>query len=95
MRSPREFENPLCAQVDGDIWFPEKGNDAKDAKAICARCSHRTECAEWGIRHEAHGIWGGLNGRDRQLIRRKLNIILDQPSVEEWLGNAQPRKSLE
>lgn len=95
MRTPRDFENPLCASVGGDLWFPEKGNSFPETRAICARCSHLTDCAEWGIKYEAHGIWGGLNGRERQRIRSQRNIILEQPSVEEWLGNAQPRKSLE
>ena len=95
MRSPREFENPLCAQVGGDIWFPEKGDNCQEAKAICNGCSHRTECAEWGIKHELHGIWGGLSGNERRLIRRKKNIVLETPSIEEWLGNAQARPSLE
>ena len=95
MRSPREFENPLCAQVDGDVWFPEKGGNIVAAQSICHKCPHRTECAEWGIKHESHGIWGGLSANDRRLIRRKKNIVLEVPSIEEWLGNAQPRKSLE
>ena len=95
MRSPREFENPLCAQVDGELWFPDKGGNVDAAKSICNQCSHKTECAEWGIKHERHGIWGGLSGNDRRTIRRKRNIIVDIPSIEEWLGNAQSRQSLE
>ena len=89
MRPPRDFENPLCAQVDGELWFPDKGGDVTPAKKICFQCIHKTECAEWGIKHELHGIWGGLSGRDRRLIRRKKNISLEQPSVEEWLGDAK------
>lgn len=89
MRSPREFDNPLCAQVDGELWFPDKGGDTRPAKKICDQCIHKTECAEWGIKHELIGVWGGLSGFERRLIRRKYNIILEQPTVEEWLGNAQ------
>lgn len=89
MRTPREFENPLCAQVDGDAWFPEKGDNIVAAQKICFKCPHRTECAEWGIKHESFGIWGGLSANDRRKIRRKRNIPLEALRIEEWLGNAQ------
>jgi WhiB family redox-sensing transcriptional regulator len=89
MRPPREFENPLCAQVDGELWFPDKGGDTTPAKKICNQCIHITECAEWGIKHEAFGIWGGIASRERQHIRKKLNILLEQPRVEDWLGNVK------
>jgi WhiB family redox-sensing transcriptional regulator len=89
MKPPREFENPLCAQVDGELWFPDKGGNTDAAKAICFQCSHVAECAEWGIKHELHGIWGGLSGNERREIRRRHNILLEQPTIEEWLGNAQ------
>ena len=82
MREPREYENPLCAQVGGDFWFPEKEKglvspaDVQFAKAICKTCTHRTECAEWGIRKEQHGIWGGLAPRERLALRRHRKINL-------------------
>ena len=89
MRSPREFENPLCAQVDGELWFPEKGGSSVAAKKICSQCSHITECAEWGIKHEAFGIWGGLSVRDRDRIRKKRNITIEHLDWEDWLLNAK------
>jgi WhiB family redox-sensing transcriptional regulator len=81
MREPRQYEAPLCAQTgSGDSWFPEPGQglffDTTYARSICGRCIHQTECAEWGIRYEKFGIWGGLTERDRKVIRRKQNIIL-------------------
>ena len=80
MREPRQYEAPLCAQVDGDLWFPEKGEGnprgLRLAKQLCGQCKHKIECAEWGIQHERIGIWGGLTARERELIRRKRNIRL-------------------
>jgi hypothetical protein len=37
MRVPSQFENPLCSEVDTELFFPEKGaNDqAFNAKKIC------------------------------------------------------------
>jgi hypothetical protein len=65
MREPRFYENPACASVGGDFWFPEKHT-----------CPHKAECAEWGIYNEVHGVWGGLTQQDRIPIQRKLNIII-------------------
>jgi len=84
MREPREYEAPLCAEVGGDYWFPEKGgHDTNNLMAvrICGQCRHRLECAEWGIHKERHGIWGGLNAKDRKQIRRKRNIILPEERI--------------
>jgi WhiB family redox-sensing transcriptional regulator len=89
MRPPREFENPLCAQVDGELWFPEKGDNSTVAKTICGNCIHITECAEWGIKHEVFGIWGATTDRQRRRIRRERNILLEPLKVEDWLGNAK------
>jgi hypothetical protein len=81
MREPRDYEAPLCAQTgNGDAWFPEKGRgvDAEVvyAKSICNNCIHKAECAEWGIKFERFGIWGGLSAYDRKQIRKKRNIVL-------------------
>jgi hypothetical protein len=84
MREPRFYESPLCAEVSGDFWFPDTKTDVnavKDsaaAKSICNRCSHKTECAEWGIRKEYYGIWGGLTLRERQVIRSQKGIRIHQ-----------------
>jgi WhiB family redox-sensing transcriptional regulator len=79
MREPREYEAPLCAQVDGDLWFPDHGGSApgiQRAKKICSQCIHQLECAEWGINYERHGIWGGLAPKQREAIRAKRRIRL-------------------
>jgi WhiB family redox-sensing transcriptional regulator len=46
------------------------------AISICKGCPHRTECAEWGIKKERFGIWGGLSERQRRLLRQQKNITL-------------------
>jgi len=80
MREPRFYENPSCAQVGGDFWFPEKADGSMNtvemamAKSICNSCPHKAECAEWGIKNESFGIWGGLTETDRRPIRRARNI---------------------
>lgn len=91
MRQPREYENPSCASVGGDFWFPEKANskgavrtlsgtsfEVQMAKAICKSCIHKLECAEWGLKREYFGIWGGLTEGERRPIRRSLNIKVEE-----------------
>ena len=36
------------------------------AKAVCATCRHRAECAEWAARHGEVGVWGGTTEDDRR-----------------------------
>jgi hypothetical protein len=53
-------------------FYPERGEVPKDARAACALCQARAECASWAVRTtQAHGVWGGLGTADRhKLIRR-------------------------
>jgi len=84
VRDPGLYENPACASVGGDFWFPERASDSVDiavAKSICGRCPHREECAEWGINKERFGIWGGLSENIRTRIRRERNITIKEPHV--------------
>lgn len=80
MRDPRKYERPLCAEVGTESFFPEdidgegRFTVSRQAKDICRRCTHITECAEWGIHNERHGIWGGLTALERKRIRSKLGI---------------------
>ena len=86
MREPRDYEAPACAEIGGDFWFPEKGNGSNTtemlfAKSICKTCPHQSECAEWGILNEVHGIWGGLVVKERYKIRRQRGIRLREEDV--------------
>ena len=64
-------EKALCAQVDGDLFFPEKGESARPAKSICRRCPVIAECLAFALAtNEREGIWGGLSARERAELRR-------------------------
>lgn len=61
----------LCAQVDPEIFFPEKGGGTHDAKRVCAGCPVIRECGEYALKHnERFGVWGGLSERARRKIAR-------------------------
>jgi WhiB family redox-sensing transcriptional regulator len=60
----------LCAQVDPEIFFPEKGASTLDAKRVCAGCPVRAQCLAAALeRGERFGVWGGLAERERRVMR--------------------------
>jgi WhiB family redox-sensing transcriptional regulator len=60
-------DSALCAQVDPDAFFPEKGGSTRAAKEICTRCRVRIECLRFAIANdERFGVWGGLSDRERR-----------------------------
>ena len=68
----------VCAQVDLDLHFPEKGrtDQVRIAKAICAECPVREECLEFALDFEdrtygSYGVFGGKTARERDEIRRQ------------------------
>jgi WhiB family transcriptional regulator, redox-sensing transcriptional regulator len=61
-----------CAQVDPELFFPEKGGSGQEAKRICRDCPVRQQCLEDAMdRNEPFGIWGGLSERERRALRRR------------------------
>ncbi len=66
------FDRGLCAQVDGETFFPEKGVPVAPARSICARCDVQQECLDYAVDNRiADGVWGGLTGRERRKIWRE------------------------
>lgn len=64
-------ENALCAFVDPEVFFPEKGGSSREAKRICAECTVQRDCLEYALENdERFGIWGGLSERERRRLRR-------------------------
>ena len=69
--SPEWMTGGVCAQVDPELWFPEKGGSTREAKALCARCPVHPECLAYALAHdERFGIWGGASERDRRRMKR-------------------------
>jgi WhiB family redox-sensing transcriptional regulator len=60
----------LCAEVDPEAFFPEKGESTRAAKDICRRCLVRVECLRSALANdERFGVWGGLSDRERRRLR--------------------------
>jgi WhiB family redox-sensing transcriptional regulator len=65
-------DKALCAQVDPEIFFPEKGGSTREPKRVCQACEVRAECLEYALEHQEHfGIWGGFSERERRHLARR------------------------
>lgn len=64
------WASALCAQVDPELFFPEKGGSPAAAKAVCAQCPVTALClATFGPLVD-HGVIGGLTANERESLRR-------------------------
>lgn len=70
--STRWHEQALCRQVDQDLFFPEVGESNSAAKRVCRVCDVAAECLEYALANDIrHGIFGGLSGNQRRLLKRQ------------------------
>ena len=79
MRGPWNFEDPRCRGIDTELFYPpeaEKPPEMDLLLSICGKCKHQSECAEWGIKNERFGIWGGLTHGKRARIRTLRGITI-------------------
>ena len=75
MSAPGEwFSQALCVQMDPELWFPETGYSATEAKRICSQCPVRRECLDYAlaIPERLGGVWGGLTETERRRPRQQL-----------------------
>lgn len=64
-------ERGACAGVNPALFFPDVGEAAHRAKAVCAGCPVREECLQYALEHrEDEGVWGGLTRLERRALPR-------------------------
>jgi WhiB family redox-sensing transcriptional regulator len=60
-----------CATADPELFFPPTGDQATEAKRICAGCPVKPECLEYSLATaQEWGVWGGLTEQERQEVVR-------------------------
>jgi WhiB family redox-sensing transcriptional regulator len=71
-RPPAWTDDALCAQVDSELFFPEKGsNSAQYAKRVCQQCPVQTKCLDFALENDIeHGVFGGMTVKERKRLRR-------------------------
>lgn len=75
-----------CKGNPTDWWFPlvydkETIATTKQAIAICGECPIKEPCLSYALRNEGFGIWGGMTEREREIERRRRNIILSEATT--------------
>lgn len=60
-----------CADVGGDLWFPEQGGRVDAAIRICSGCEIRVACLKWALDNDEQGLWGGISETQRKQLRRR------------------------
>lgn len=70
---PDWMDEAACANAPNDWWFPKRGEGGYRAKRICwTQCPVREECLNYAVTtQQKHGIWGGLNERQRRRVRKE------------------------
>lgn len=67
-----------CAQVGGDLFFPETADENRDVRSfivsLCGSCEFKQACLKYALEHDVDGYWAGTNVRDRQLMRREIRV---------------------
>ena len=71
LRRPAWHAGAACRGVGAPTFVLERGQSSTPAKALCARCSVRSECLAEAISDaDRLGIWGGTTERERRAMRR-------------------------
>jgi transcription factor WhiB len=68
------WELALCAEIDPELFFPEKGSQhpTVEAKSVCVVCPVLVQCRADALRtRQRFGIWGGLTEKDRRDVFRR------------------------
>jgi WhiB family redox-sensing transcriptional regulator len=66
---PSFGENAACRMSDPELFFSDRVRDIVAAKSICYGCPLIQSCAQWAIRFEEFGVFGGLSAKERHLLR--------------------------
>lgn len=61
-----------CRPEPKDMFFKESKIQSLPAKSLCKKCPVRLHCLLHALYYpEYHGVWGGMNERERTQLRRK------------------------
>lgn len=75
-----DFTEASCKDIGVELFFEESKTPTIEEKMVmklCRSCPVQKDCLEWGLRHEAFGIWGGLTRAElrRQRVVRKIVFV--------------------
>ena len=72
-----EWNQADCLGMDTNLFFMSReelqleGMTYQTLRRVCFDCPIRKDCLEYAFKYERHGMFGGVTGLERDLIRRK------------------------
>ena len=101
-----EWNQADCRGMNTDLFFMNReelqleGMTYMSLRRICSDCPIRRDCLEYAFKYERHGMFGGVTGLERDLIRRgkfndpilngllrdMANLNLSLNSILEFIG---------
>lgn len=65
------MDDAICSEVATDMFFPESGESAKEAKRICASCPVVEKCLQYALHENIfYGVWGGTSPHERRNLKK-------------------------
>lgn len=61
-----------CLGTFDPVFFLDKGQTSRRAKAICRTCPVTEQCLDYAMTsRQYYGVWGGLTSMERIKVRRR------------------------
>ena len=80
MERPKWMADANCAGTSPDLFYAPLVSDGgskyypvalyAEAKKVCAGCTVKAECLEWGMEDIHYGVYGGLSPLERRNLRQ-------------------------
>jgi len=93
---PLYDETRKCAGEDIEIFYYAESDKNRQsdymvkmetkARNICGGCPFIEACADYAIKYEEYGFWGGLPAEARKLIRNKKEIKIVTTTKNRTVG---------
>lgn len=84
-----------CLGAPTEVFFVNKGETTRPARAYCARCLVRPDCLDYAVEtRQAAGVWGGSTERERRALRNGRLAPAELTARVEEKGRAQDGQGL-
>ena len=71
------IDEALCYGMDTNLFYMFEedlaviGKSLLEMRKVCFACPIMKECMEYGFRREKYGMFGGITGEERELMRNR------------------------